>query len=77
MIFPNINILKIFPLLVLSIISWYINYLYFVFINLRITLGVPIVAQRLMNPINIHEDVDLISGVTQYVKYLALPQVVR
>ena len=32
------------------------------------TLGIPIVAQWVKNPTSIHEDVDLISDLTQWVK---------
>ena len=35
--------------------------------------GVPFMAQRLTNPTRIHEDEDLIPGLTQWVKDLALP----
>ena len=38
----------------------------------RLNIGVPFVAQQLMNPTGIHEVVGLISGLTQWVKNLAL-----
>ena len=38
--------------------------------------GVPIVAQRVKNPISIHEDADLIPGLSQWVKDPVLPQTV-
>ena len=36
-------------------------------------LGVPVMAQRLMNPTRIYEDVGWIPGLDQWVKDLALP----
>ena len=38
----------------------------------RFTQEVPIVAQQVMNPARIHEDVGLILGLSQWVKDLAL-----
>ena len=35
--------------------------------------GVPVVTQQVRNPTSIHEDADLIPGLTQGVKYLVLP----
>ena len=35
--------------------------------------GVPVVAQEVMNPTNIHENVGPIPGLTHWVKDLALP----
>ena len=35
--------------------------------------GVPIVAQWLINPTGIHEDIGLIPGLAQWVNYLVLP----
>ena len=35
--------------------------------------GVPVVAQQLMNPTSIHEDIGWIPGLTQRVKDLAFP----
>ena len=40
--------------------------------NIQIYLGVPIVAQRLMNPTRIHEAVGSIPGLAQWVKDLVL-----
>ena len=36
-------------------------------------VGVSVVAQRVKNPINIHEDVSSIPGLDKWVKDLALP----
>ena len=37
------------------------------------SLGVPIMAQRLTNPTGIHKDVGLIPGLAQWIKDLVLP----
>ena len=43
------------------------------FTNKSCSLGVPIVAQRVKNPTNIHEDSGLILGLAQWVKDPVLP----
>ena len=40
----------------------------------RCCQGVPVVAQWIKNPTGIHEDVDSIPGLVQWVKDLGLPQ---
>ena len=41
--------------------------------NGRLGEGVPVVAQRLMNPANVHDDMGSIPGLAQWVEDLALP----
>ena len=50
-----------------------VSVLFEIIVNISIALGVPFVAQRLMNPTRIHEDADSIPGLAQWVKELALP----
>lgn len=40
----------------------------------ELSLGVPVLAQRIMNPTCIHEDVGFILGLTRWLKDLTLPQ---
>ena len=44
-------------------------------VKIKIT-GVPLVGQWVKDPNSIHEDMGLIPGIAQWVKDLALPQVV-
>jgi len=43
-------------------------------LNLKTTVGVPVVAQRVQNPTSIHEDAGSIPGLTQWATDLVLPK---